>query len=123
MLGDGKGSRSEGREKEKGEEKQRPSRFALPDWVPPEPWAGWVEMRAKKRIPNTERALNLALGKLEELRKAGQNVAAVIDQSTTRGWTTFYPVKANGQAQSGDAQKAVREQAARELFGEPHAAG
>jgi uncharacterized protein YdaU (DUF1376 family) len=99
------------------------SRFALPDWVPPEPWSGWLEMRSRKKTPNTERALKLALGKLEELRKAGQNLAAVIDQSTTRGWTTFYPVKANGTVQSGDAQRAAREQAATELFGEPHAAG
>jgi hypothetical protein len=97
-------------------------RFALPDWIPPEPWAGWLEMRTRKKTPNTTRALKLAVSTLDGLRQAGQDLTLVIDQSTKRGWTDFFPFKGNGPTQGADAQRVVREQAARELFGGEHEA-
>lgn len=65
----------------------------LPTWLPLDAWEGWLEMRKASRTPNTERALRIALGKLDALRQAGQPVEKVIDQSTERGWTTFYPYR------------------------------
>lgn len=65
----------------------------LPSWVPLEAWIAWLEMRMKKRVPNTERALRISLAKLGRLRAAGADPEQVIDQSTERGWTTFYPYR------------------------------
>jgi uncharacterized protein YdaU (DUF1376 family) len=70
-----------------------PASFAPPDWLPSEPWAGFVEMRKKIRAPLTERALTLAIGELERLRRAGEDPAAVLNQSVFRGWKGLFPVK------------------------------
>ena len=64
----------------------------LPNWIPTEAWKGWLEMRRAKHVPNTDRAMRLAIKKLDVLRIAGQNVELVIDQSTISGWTKFYPL-------------------------------
>lgn len=84
---------------------------ALPSWVPADAWSGWLEVRAAKRAPNTERALALALAKLDRLRLAGEDVGKVIDQSTERGWTTFYPYR--DTVAGGNGNGAPREVAAR----------
>lgn len=65
----------------------------LPAWIPAEAWAGYVEMRKKKRAVMTPRAMELRIADLAKLRDAGQDVGAVLDQSTANGWTDVYPVK------------------------------
>jgi len=65
----------------------------LPDWVPAEAWAGYVEMRKKLRKPLTDRAIELRIKDLARLRAEGQDIGAVLDQSTSNGWTDVYPVK------------------------------
>ncbi|MGA1554268.1 MAG: hypothetical protein ACO35I_09655, partial [Burkholderiaceae bacterium] len=37
----------------------------LPDWIPTDAWDGFVEMRVKIKKPMTDRAIKLAVGKLE----------------------------------------------------------
>lgn len=69
------------------------SAFALPDWIPADAWAGYEEMRKKRSKPMTERARQLQVGKLDAFRQAGQNVGAILDQSTTNGWTDLYEPK------------------------------
>jgi len=77
--------------------KATPSLFVLPDWVPREPWEAWLEVRKKKRAANTVHALDLAVGELERLRDAGENPAAVLDQSTLKSYTGLFPVsQSNG---------------------------
>ena len=78
---------------EKKDSAPREKLFAPPDWIPSEPWAGFVEMRKKIRAPLTERALVLAVGELERLRRAGEDPAAVLNQSVFRGWKGLFPVK------------------------------
>lgn len=68
---------------------------ALPDWLPLENWRAWLEVRQRVKAPNTVRALKLALGDLERLRAAGADPAAVLDQSTKRGWRALFPLKEN----------------------------
>jgi uncharacterized protein YdaU (DUF1376 family) len=65
----------------------------LPDWLPLEAWKPFLEMRRKKKIANGARALNMLLTELERLKSLGFDPAAVIDQSTLKGWTSFYPLK------------------------------
>lgn len=66
---------------------------ALPDWMPMEAWEGFVEMRKQIKKPlKTERAINLAINTLDKLRAEGQNVAAVLDQSTMNSWLGLFPI-------------------------------
>ena len=67
--------------------------FAVPDWVPSESWAGFVEMRKRSRKPFTDRAAELIVKKLEKLRASGEDVAEVLDQSTRNGWQDVFPLK------------------------------
>lgn len=64
----------------------------LPPWIPEEAWKGWLEMRLKKHVPNTDRAMRIAVKKLDTLRASGEDPGTVIDQSTISGWTKFHPV-------------------------------
>lgn len=77
----------------------------LPQWVPADAWAGWLEMRDAKRKPPTDRAQTLALRELERLKSLGHDPTKVIDQSTRNGWTDFYPIKPE---QSNAANNAPR---------------
>jgi hypothetical protein len=73
--------------------KTKAKAIQLPDWVDPEAWDGWLEMRFEKRIPTTDRAQRLALNKLVEFLELGMNITKIIDASTEQGWTTFYAEK------------------------------
>jgi uncharacterized protein YdaU (DUF1376 family) len=77
--------------------------FDLPDWVPAEAWAGFVEMRRGKRAYPTARAVKLIVAELEKLRAAGHEPGAVLDQSTANNWTDVYALKGkkSGQAAGG----------------------
>lgn len=75
------------------EKKTEEVALRLPDWLPLEAWKPFLEMRRKKKIANGARALNMLLTELERLKSLGFDPAAVIDQSTLKGWTSFYPLK------------------------------
>lgn len=78
-----------------------PTPFALPAWVDPAAWAGFVEMRAKSKHPlNTARARDGILADLAALRAQGQDPNACLDQSTKRGWRGVFGVKGDMQVQS-----------------------
>lgn len=78
-------------ETEKTKAKTKTGRaFALPDWLPEEPWKAWLEVRQRIKAPNTERALKLAIGDLERLRAQGHEPGGVLDNATKRGWRGLY---------------------------------
>ena len=87
-------------EKEKRERKDKRLPLTrlpwLPPWIPEEPWNGWLEMRKKKHVPNTDRAMRLAVNRLTTLKAQGQDILAVIDNATESGWTKFWAVRSNG---------------------------
>lgn len=64
----------------------------IPHWLPLEAWDGYMEMRRKIRKPMTDRAIKLAFITLDNLRLQGQDVAAVLDQSTLNSWQGLFPV-------------------------------
>ncbi len=69
--------------------------IALPEWIDPEAWEGFCEMRkAMKKIPFTDRAQKMVLKSLYELRAAGHDPNASLDQSTLMGWRDVFPPKA-----------------------------
>lgn len=71
--------------------------MSLPDFIPADAWAGYVEMRKKKRAVMTDRARDLRIKDLAALHEQGQDIGAVLDQSTANGWTDVYPVKERRQ--------------------------
>jgi hypothetical protein len=90
--------------------------FVPPDWVPLDAWAGWLEVRRKKRSPSTDKALSLAVRDLEKLRTGGEDPRAVLEQSTGRGWTgLFTTIRGNnhGNAHPAGRRESVAERAER----------
>lgn len=84
------------REEKKREEKTVSKEVAqapLPDWVPSESWAGYVEMRKKIRKPMTDRARKLVLASLERMHEKGIDVGLVLDNSTKNSWIDVYEPK------------------------------
>lgn len=68
--------------------------IALPDWIDSEAWEGFCEMRrAMKKIPFTDRAQKMILKSLYDLKKAGHDPNASLDQSTLMGWRDVWPPK------------------------------
>lgn len=68
--------------------------IALPDWIDPEAWQGFCEMRrAMKKIPFTDRAQKMILKSLYDLKQAGHDPNAALDQSTLMGWRDVWPPK------------------------------
>jgi hypothetical protein len=66
----------------------------LPNWIPADAWAGYVEMRVSIKKPlKTERAINLAINTLERLQTEGNDPGAVLDQSTLNGWQGLFAVR------------------------------
>ena len=77
--------------------KRERAEIVIPDWLPTEPWEGFLAMRKGKGAVPSERALILLIAKLERLRADGNDPGEVLDQSTLNNWTGIFEVKANGQ--------------------------
>lgn len=95
-------TQEEGKE---GKEEKKLSK-ALPDWVPMRDWADFVQMRKQMKKPMTERAIQLAIGKLDRLAKDGHDPAAVLQQSILNGWQDLYAPKAR-QAESREVRVGI----------------
>jgi hypothetical protein len=67
--------------------------FDVPEWVPVDAWNGYIEMRAKKKKPMTDRAFLLAINELGRIKDAGTSVGQALDQSTMNGWTGIFMPK------------------------------
>lgn len=78
----------------------------IPEWVPAEAWAGYVEMRKKLRKPMTDRAVSLAITTLDKLREQGQDVGAVLDQSVMNSWQGLFPITERRAEARPDNRKA-----------------
>ena len=81
----------------------------LPDFIPQKAWHGYVQMR--KKAP-TEYAVELIIKQLQKMHSEGQDVGAVLDQSTANSWTSLYPLKTQQGAGNGkfNAGKYIRDQ-------------
>lgn len=80
------------------QKKKEPAGFSLPNWVDPEAWADFLEVRLRKKAINSPRALKNLICTLERLRAKGHDPTAIINNSITNAWKDFYEPKAeNGQ--------------------------
>lgn len=65
----------------------------IPDWIPAAAWAGYVEMRKKKRAVMTDRAVELKIIALAAFKANGDDIEQILDQSTQNSWVDLYPLK------------------------------
>jgi hypothetical protein len=65
----------------------------IPDYIDPEAWQAFVQMRAAIKKPLTERGARRILNRLAEIHAAGQDVNEALDQSSDMRWQDVYPVK------------------------------
>lgn len=77
----------------------------VPEWVPEQPWADFVEARRKMRAPLTHRAAELVLITLDQLKAQGHDPAAVLNQSTKNGWRDVFPLKVPGTGYASDQRR------------------
>jgi uncharacterized protein YdaU (DUF1376 family) len=70
--------------------------FSIPNFIPQDAWQGFYEMRKTGKGVFTERAASLIIKQLTMMHSEGQDVAAVLDQSTANGWKGVFPLKTNG---------------------------
>lgn len=90
--GDPKG---QGQGQEKKDKPSSPRAASPPDWLPAAAWDDWCRYRRGKTW--TPKAQELSLRELGRLREAGNDPAAVIEQSIANGWRGLFPIKhANG---------------------------
>lgn len=94
VAGQPRDTQEEGKE---GKEKKKPIGASLPEWLPADEWAGFVEMRKAIKKPMTDRAKELAIGKLDGFRKAGHSPSVILQQSTLNCWQDLYPPKAEAK--------------------------
>jgi hypothetical protein len=66
------------------------------DWVPQAEWAAFEDMRRRIRKPMTDRARELAVSKLAELRDEGHDPAEVLNQSVMNSYQGLFPLKTKG---------------------------
>ena len=97
-------------EKSREEEKETPPTpraggVVVPDWMPQAEWDAFVAMRRAKgkRAPFTVQAAKGVIAKLDRFRAAGQDVAAVLEESVINGWSDVYEPKAKGKPASAPA--------------------
>lgn len=96
----------------------------LPEWLPAQAWADWIAYRQAGKAKFTAHAAQLALIELGKLRDAGHDPQAVIEQSIYRGWSGFFPLKAQrgrgtyAQQSAFDKGQEAAERARRMIFGD-----
>lgn len=77
-----------------------------------EAWAGWCEMRAKKRVPMTQRAADLNLAEVCKLINENEDPAtkaiALLDNATMRGWQKVFPIPQTNNTTNVNRQQQYR---------------
>lgn len=64
----------------------------LPDWIDPEAWKGFCDMRKKIKKPLTSGAITRILKALERLRNQGYDPNLVLNQSEDKCYTGVFPL-------------------------------
>lgn len=82
----------------------------------------WMENRAKKRAPNTDRAIRGNLDRMQQYAgESGMTVPDYLREIVRLGWQAFYPIRQNGSPQQlSAAASEIDAQFARVFGGEPH---
>ncbi len=82
--------------KETIQKKDDDDNYSLPEWINQNTWEAFMEVRKKRRSPNTNHAKKLLINELQNLRDQGYDPEEVMNQSIMRGWAGVFPIKNNG---------------------------
>jgi hypothetical protein len=63
------------------------------EWIEPESWQAFIEMRRKIKAPLTPYAEKLIVRELVKLKQAGHDPQACLDQSIMNCWRDVYPLR------------------------------
>ena len=74
------------------------------DWIDPESWQAFVEMRRKIKAPLTPYAEKLIIRELVKLKCAGHDPQACLDQSIMNSWRDVFPPRDKGLAKSAASE-------------------
>lgn len=72
--------------------------FVLPDWIPADAWAAFMETRKTKKAKSTPYALGLIVKSLEAFKADGHDPLAILNASIKAGWSDVYPPKVPASA-------------------------
>lgn len=72
--------------------------FVLPDWIPADAWAAFMETRKTKKAKSTAYALGLIVKSLEAFKADGHDPLAILNASIKAGWSDVYPPKVPASA-------------------------
>lgn len=81
----------------------------LPDWLPVEQWAEFVQMRQRIRAPLAPGGIKKIIAKLTKFRAAGEDIAAVLDESIEKSYRGVFPVKQSGGRNGGRENKPAQQ--------------
>jgi hypothetical protein len=87
---------------------KKAEKIIFPVWLDKKLFDDWLEMRRRIKKPATEKAVQLAVSKLEKFYNAGKDVSKIIEQSIFNSWQDFYELKQQGinyAGNSGNNQK------------------
>lgn len=77
--------------KEKKETIQK--KYILPEWINPELWDGFIEMRKRIKKPLTDLAIKLAIKKLSGYRDNGEDPNEILERAILGSWQGLYSLK------------------------------
>ena len=76
--------------------KETKAPVVIPDFITPEIWTAYLEMRKSIRKPlKTEHQYNLAISTLTKLQSQGHNPNDILNQSILNSWQGLFAVKIN----------------------------
>ena len=94
--------------KKKGRGGEAKSAAEVPDWIDRSTWEAFREMRKEIKEPLTQRAEQMGIKKLDELRNLGHESTAVLEQSIFNNWKGLYPVKRMASANEDTQADRIR---------------
>lgn len=76
-----------------------------PDFVDPENWDAFMEIREIKKAPQTERAIKMLIKKLKKFKDEGQDPDEILCNAVMGGWTSVFPLKVSGKPEPYTANR------------------
>ncbi len=74
------------------------------EWIDPDSWTAFCEMRKKIKAPLTPYAEKLIMRELCKLKASGNDPQACLDQSIMLGWRDVFPVRDKGLSKAPQAE-------------------
>jgi len=81
------------KEGEEREEREEENKGIFPEWIPQEEFEEYRKMRIKIKKPMTDKAVELAIKKLEDLNLDGYDPKEILEQSILNSWQGLFPLK------------------------------